>query len=548
MAIMDRIIETLGGVTQTRLAELEQRFNEATGRAYLEGYFDGNDDPASSDLKAGGYGYRQPAQQLRDFANTSYDKIIESVWAVYQSNPVAKRALQLQVSYVLGGGPEFQIQDDDLRAIVDEFWRVNKLAQRLRQFVKQLGLWGEQIFPVFVRRSDGLVRLGYIDPKEVETVKTHPDNTMEPWAVCLKEAGSKRRIYRVIRQQEPVVNGNAVTEPEYIGRYVTADQAELEPWEKNWLAGYGLTEYSGSCFLFQVNNVSNQSRGFSDLLQVLDWLDQHDATLFEIADKEQFAAYFSWDVEVTGMSKDEIRARAVELRGQPPKKGSVNVHNEREKWSMNKPDLKQTESTTAARALLLQILGGLGYPEHWFGSGDAANRATAAEQNDPTWRTLEERQDYVKEMLITMLEFQRDQAVIAGAWQPKETTGDDGKTAVTAEESEEIAATLPEMTSKDVSRLAQAVTQLTAALIQAEQQGYVSHDTAAEIWAKIVAEFGVEVNVAAELEAVEEDEEPEESPMAGMVDQPQVLQLANTNPMVTGNGNANAQTTIQDGA
>lgn len=548
MAIMDRIIETLGGVTQTRLAELEQRFNEATGRAYLEGYFDGNDDPASSDLKAGGYGYRQPAQQLRDFAHTSYDKIIESVWAVYQSNPVAKRALQLQVSYVLGGGPEFQIRNDDLRVIVDEFWRVNKLAQRLRQFVKQLGLWGEQIFPVFVRRSDGLVRLGYIDPKEVETVKTHPDNTMEPWAVCLKEAGSKRRIYRVIRQQEPVVNGNAVTEPEYIGRYVTADQAELEPWESNWLAGYGLTEYSGSSFLFQVNNVSNQSRGFSDLLQVLDWLDQHDATLFEIADKEQFAAYFSWDVEVTGMSKDEIRARAVELRGQPPKKGSVNVHNEREKWSMNKPDLKQTESTTAARALLLQILGGLGYPEHWFGSGDAANRATAAEQNDPTWRTLEERQGYVKEMLITMLEFQRDQAVIAGAWQPKETTGDDGKTAVTAEESEEIAVTLPEMTSKDVSRLAQAVTQLTAALIQAEQQGYVSHDTAAEIWAKIVAEFGVEVNVAAELEAVEEEEEPEESPMAGMVDQPQVLQLANTNPMVTGNGNANAQTTIQDGA
>ena len=46
---------------------------------------------------------------------------------------------------------------------------------------------------------------------------------------------------------------------------------------------------------------------------------------------------------------------------------------------MNKPDLKQTESVSAARALLIQILGGLGIPEHWYASGDAANRATAAE-------------------------------------------------------------------------------------------------------------------------------------------------------------------------
>jgi len=501
MGITDRIYEALGLVTKD---DFNARLTEARQSAYYAGYQDGNDDPGTSQFKPGGQGYRVAGRMLRDFSKLSYDKIIEAVWSVYQSNPVAKRVLALMVAYVVGRGITYEVEDDGLREILDSFWEVNRLKHRIKQFVLQLGLWGEQVYPAFVRRADGLTRLGYIDPGQILEIKCHPDNAMEKWAVVLKkgQGATREMVYRVIREQEPVVQDGRVVDAENVGRLVLAEQATLEPWEQVWLAGLGLQQYTGSCFLFQVNNVSNQSRGFSDLLQVLDWLDQLDMTLFEIGEKEQFAGYFSWDVTLEGISPQEVIKRTNEIRAMPPKKGAVNAHNEKEIWELKKPDLRQTESIAVVRTQLTFILGGLGIPEHWYANGDAANRATAAEQGDPSWKSLEDRQSYVTEMLTMMLNFQRDQAVIAGAW-----SGDD--------EAGEIEVVAPEMTSKDTSKNATALTQLTSALTVAEQTGWVSHEKAAQIWAKVAAEFGVEIDVREELEKAEEEkpEEPEPSPM-----------------------------------
>ncbi len=56
----------------------------------------------------------------------------------------------------------------------------------LVNFTRQLFLWGEQVFPVAVRQSDGAVRLGYIDPADIEMVVSHPANPMERWAVVTR--------------------------------------------------------------------------------------------------------------------------------------------------------------------------------------------------------------------------------------------------------------------------------------------------------------------------------------------------------------------------
>jgi len=504
----ERIISALGGITKSEKSEIARR-------AYEAGYGDGNDDPQSGDIAPGGFGYRRATTGgLRDFTRIDHDRILGIVWTLYQSNPIAKRALKIITSYILGDGVKLQIEDDDLTAIIEDFWRINQLDLRLEKFILQLSLWGEQIFPVFVRRSDGRVRLGYVDPADVDNIIAHPENSMEHWAVVVRpytSATENWRVYRVIREDDDVVMSvgveldgddspvsfEQVQKARNPGKLVTADQANLETWEKEMLAKHGLETYSGSCFLFQVNNVSNQPRGFSDLLQEADWMDQHDETLFALADREQMAGYFSWDVTVEGADEARVKSRAAELRANPPKRGSVNVHNEKESWNFNYPDLKQAPTIATADALLKFILGGLGLPKHWYGSGDETNRATAQAQGDPTWKTLKRRQAYVRHMILFMLRFARDQAEIAGAWRPR--MNDSGRAM------DKIVAVMPEMTVKDISAITGAMISMTSSLMIAVEQGLMSYAHAVETWAKLMAELNIHIDPEAEIVAIEEE-------------------------------------------
>ena len=502
MALGERIIEMLGGVTRIEAKEMAARAAEA---AYEDM---GEDEPVSGTVRKQGY-KTLTGQAIRDFGGLDYGKVLSTAWKLFLSNPVAKRYLRVKRDYILGRGIKPHAKDEDLQVILDEFWKGNKLNQRLKKFVLQLFLLGEQMYPAFVRESDGRVRLGYIDPVEIERVITHPENVLEQWAVVVKErqkttdvwiAREGKRVYRIIREDEGVVDGNGdVRPPKYPGLLVTHEQVELEDWEREMLKTYGLTGYSGSCFYSSVNNLSNQPRGYSDLLQGADWLDQLDTILFALADRENMADYFSFDVTLEGADEDEVKKRARELLRKPPKKGSVNVHNDKESWNLNRPDLKQAGSIESSKTILTFILGGLAMPRHWYGFGDETNRATAEAQGAPTWRTMETEQDEARDMILEMLRFARDQALIAGAWKPK-AKGDG-----------EITLPMPEMASKDVAQIAQAMNQVAVALtIAVDTLGLMSVEKASEVWAKVVTELGVEFNPADELKKVRGENEAQE--------------------------------------
>lgn len=520
MALGEQIIKRLGGVTE---AEAAARANRAAEAAYQDM---GEDEPVSGTTKKQGY-RKLTGSVVRELGGLDYDKLLDTAWKIFLSNPVAKRYLAIKRDHIVGRGVAPHADDEDLQTILDEFWEGNKLRHRLKKFTLQLFLLGEQVYPVFVRASDGRVRIGYIDPAEIERVITHPENVLEQWAVVIKaqqasqeDAWIKRqpkRVYRIVCKDEGVVGADReVQPPKYPDLLVTAEQTQLEDWEAEMLKAHGLSKYSGSCFYFSVNNLSNQPRGYSDLLQEADWLDQLDACLFALADREQMADYFSFDVTLEGADENEVKERARALRLNPPKKGSVNVHNEKEAWNLNRPDLKQSGSIESSKTLLTFILGGVGVPRHWYGWGDETNRATAEAQGGPTWRTLETDQDQARDCVLEMLTFARDQAEIAGAWKPK------------AESDDKITLPMPEMTSRDVAKIAQAMNQVAMALVVAvETLGLMTQEKAAEVWAKVVGEMGVEVNPAEELEALAGDAEGAAMASAEQMNQALLVRLDN---------------------
>lgn len=506
--ITERIIEGLGGVTPARMNEaIKTAVSETAARAYEAGYSDGNDEPPSGTLKS--YGYRQLTPGLRDFSTMSFDDILETVWTLWQSSPVAKRVLTLKRDYIIGHNAKPQTKNEDLKAILDDFWRRNKLGptdkksrggRRAGEFTLQLFLLGEQCFPVFVRTSDGRVSLGYIDPKEVNSVINHPENSMEQWAVALKpDTGTANvRCYRIIREDEDYViekNGQRQVRPaRYPGKLVTHEQVELQPWELEMLKEYGLTQYTGSCFFEKVNSLSNQSRGVSDLTQVADWIDQADETLFALAEREQFAGYFAFDVTLTGADDTAVAARSKSIRANPPKRGSVNVHNDSEVWQMWAPDLKQAGSISTFIALLTLIMGGVGFPLAWYGYGDDTNRSTLERQADPTEKTLEHDQEIVTGLFMTMLQFASDQAEIAGKFKPRK------------EDDTAVDITMPTISQINLKEIVSIFQPLITALMVAQDGKIISRETTAKAWQRAMAEFGIDYDPKQELEDADKAE------------------------------------------
>jgi len=491
-ALTKRIRETIGAVSTDQM-------NAAKSRAFEAGFFDGrsgNDDPASGDIARGGFGYRRLGRRgLREMGEADPRTIMEIAWKLYQSSPLAMRLVRIKRGFVLGSGVSPSTEDESLQPIIDEFWERNELdKQRQYEFTEQLELFGEQIFPAFVRDADGMTMISYIDPAAVTTVFTHPGNPMEMWAVGVgdPDVDEDAEIFRVIRKDTEHAyfseTGQAVMVPaNYPGLYVTAEQATLQPWELKLLARFGQSEYSGSVFLTQINKVSNQSRGSSGLQQLLDWIDKADQILFSLGDRETYAGFFSWDVELTGANPDQVSQRATAIRNNPPLKGSVNVHNDMEAWQMIAPDLHQGGTVTTFEAYITFIAGGYGIPTPWLGFGNQTNRATLAEQNSPTFRQLEDDQRNVKNMFLYLCEFARDQANIAGAWSPTEGVSND------------ITFDMPEMSVRDLGSIITHLSPLAVSMTQAVTQGWQSPETAANVWAKMLGELGIEVNAADEM-------------------------------------------------
>jgi len=493
MAITDRILEALGIPTKL---DLERRAAEA----YMAGYNDGNDEPASGTLAS--YGYSRAGGGGRRDPKMSWQERVEGAWNAFSIGPPAERGLELKRDHILGRGIEVTTEDESLEEIFDEFRENNQFDTRIREYTLQLFLFGGQCFPVAVRQADGRVLLNYIDPGDIEDIIVHPNQPQEFIAVVVKAmeglpawAGTAipRRVYRIIRYDTGYVNGKKVVKPNYEDKLVTAEQAQLEPWEAAMLNGYGLSAYSGSTFYFIINALSNQPFGVSDLQRAIYWLDKHDTTLVAMADGEQSKGYWYNDTEMVGATPEQVRQRATELRHKPIGRQGYNVHTDREKHEIKQPNIGAASSTTLD-SIFDYAWGGLGFPRHWYVQGDSTNRATAQEQAGPTEKTLQSDQDTIKEMIVTIFTFVRDQAQIAG---------------YLADDDQDFDVIMPEIATRNIAALSVAMEKITATLVTAMQNELVSSVTATKIWGKLISELGVEIDPAEEEELIA-DEEPDE--------------------------------------
>lgn len=404
----------------------------------------------------------------RDLAPMTQDRMQRLAHFVWESNLLANRLIELPVAYLLSQGVRLQVDDAKAQAALDRHWKdgLNAWDLKLPKRVRELALFGEQCWPVFRSEANGFVRLGYLDPALIETVVTDPDNREQPIGIVTKrDRRGQARRYRVI-----------VNVPEAA---FTQRTQEIRA-----------TFTTGDCFYFRVNDLSSATRGRSDLLAQLDWLDAYDQFLFGEVDRSTAARAFIWDVTLTGASPDEVRERASKIT--PPRPNSVRVHNDSEKWEAVAPSLNSYDAANNAKLIRNHMLGGATVPEHWYGGASDVNRATGDSMAEPTEKVLEMRQTLLGYMLCEVGSY-----VIRSAWGALDRELRDEEVAIL----DSLLCVWPQMTNKDTTKYAAALQQVTAACAQALAEGLISRLTALRLIAACAERLGVEIEPETELES-----------------------------------------------
>ena len=466
MWLLDRLLGRKAEPTEPQT----QRVAEAAGAQT-------KDEPGWRRLS--GDGSSGPSDRdLSPMAQERMQKLAEYLW---QSNVLANRLVELPLAYLLAEGVTLQCVDADHQKLLDKFWfdPINNWPLKLEGRVRALGLLGEQCYIAHVNEANGAVRLGYLAPRRISQVVMDPDNPEQPIGVITtRDNRGQYHKYKVI---------------------VLGEDAELFSRRTAQIRADDFTD--GECFLFQLNKFPDGSRGRSDLLGQMDWLDAYDEFLFAELDRIGYLRSFVWDVEMTGADPDAVAKYEREFS--PPAPNSAYVHNESIKLKAVTPSLNTTDTSESARLLRNHVLGGSTMPEHWFGGGADANRAIGESMAEPTLKMYTSRQQKLKMFLEEIGRYVLFQAARAT-----------GETPDRADNRWHVTASFPELASKDVTKFASALQTLVTALTIAIDKGLLTEETAVKIIANVAVRFGQDIDPAAELEAARAQREERQADAA----------------------------------
>jgi len=416
--------------------------------------------PITANYDPNNEGYRRisgGSQQLRDLSHIGQDRMFEIAYYMFDSSAMVKGLAAMDKAFLFAEPVSITSTDDDITEILTRYWEDpdNNLHLEFPDLMMWLSLLGEQCWPVAnVDKNNGHVTLGYADPVTIKEVFVNNMNIRQAVRVDLNGLGGRSgRQMAVIRQDK---SGYSQT----YGRLV------------------------GDCFFFSINHPPNSPRGRSDFLTLFDWIDALERYGFNYLERAEFMLNFVWDVTLNGYNEDQIREW---IRNNPaPEPGSIRAHNENATWDAVTPDLKGMDANTGFDMAKSFIMGAARRPESWFGGGGKAYQTEADQFGQVPIKDLDERQRLCKHIAKQLCQFQLDQAVIHGRISDKKAQA--GFNLV-----------FPEISKKDFTKLVNSVPQMATALILAEDKGWITHETAAGLFAMVAGQMGMEIDVEEEL-------------------------------------------------
>lgn len=411
---------------------------------------------------------------LRDLNPMMHDRMQAVCYFLRVTTPFGKRIVEIITSYTVGKGVRVTAKDPAVQEVIERFWKRNKMDTATREWCDELTTFGELCLPFAVNRVNGDVRLGYIDPLNVDGIQFAAITTeqgdvpiTQPWGVRVRSgpmgAPAQIRSLKIVQEVD-------------------------DPYDQN----YGTLD--GQCFYFAINKPKSASRGFSELFSLADWIDVFDQMVFDFADRVRFLNAFLYHYTIEGADAKQLNEFKDQLTKNPPKQGGVQVTNEKVKIEPKTPSLGGADMSEASRVVKLYGLGGAGLPAWFFADPVDANRSTAAEMQGPTGKKILDRQNSLVECVTEVLNFVLDAAVKAGV------LGQNVDRSFSIE--------MPELEARDIKSGAQMLTGATASLAQAVDEGWIRNETGARAYHTLLSEIGTDIeDSSAEYKLAQEEAE-----------------------------------------
>lgn len=310
----------------------------------------------------------------RDLTGMKQERMRDISRHLWRSNPVAKRGIQNLRSFVTSEGFAVRATAADeskrkrVQRYLDMWWRENRWELMLKKRIETLSVDGELFFWIAPPDSRGMRKLCYILPEHVKSVQ--------------RDGLDAERLDKVILSPP--------LEFEYQGK--KHRKAELSIADED--------HPDGECLILQINSLSGQTRGLSDLLVVADHLDGLDTLLNTEIERVQFQRSYAWFVEIDSEDESKVIAARDNIRKLgPPGPGSVHVHAKSEQWDPKSPRLHLEDSVAFIKMVLVLCFGGLYMPEHYFASGGDVNKATSQQMDTPIFTLTRDRKKDTKAFL-----------------------------------------------------------------------------------------------------------------------------------------------------
>lgn len=300
-----------------------------------------------------------------------YDRHLLICQNLWKENPVAKKGIQNIRSFVASEGFRVKAtsQNDEARqkvqAAINEHWRLNEWDEKTSLRVETLGVEGEWNYWVGPPNPyTGHIKISKLLPE------------------CITE------IERSRTDAETLTKVHFAGGLEFDMGGQSFAKSEMEIVRRNHMTG----RITGEVLNLGVNRLSGQTRGWSDLIVVADYLDALESLLLGEVDRAKLQRSFIWEIVLKGSDTAAREKRKATLLAEgPPEPATLIIRDESEEWNAKAPILNLQESIAFLEFLLSIIFGGLNMPQHFFSQGGDVNKATASEMGGPVWALVRDR-------------------------------------------------------------------------------------------------------------------------------------------------------------
>lgn len=320
-------------------------------------------------------------------AGISHRRHLEIARWLMRTKSFAWELLQTKKAFLIGEGFQVKARRRKVQKVLDEFMKANRWVFRFPEEAMEAFITGELHIPVQVNPVNGHVRLGYALAEDVANVIPLESNLAVDDRIIIRDRaiGASARELKIIRPDE-------------------------DPMSET----FGLMK--GEVFTYRRNMLKNERRGWSDFLQVADWIHLYDHLLFARGQKQSQMNNYFWNLQVKATGHDELRARALEEeRKGPPEIGEIRVSAiGDEEWKPVAPNLNAKDNLMDLEEIKGHGVAGVNQALEWHGLGRDVNKATSRMTYPVFVRALEMDQTWLVAVQREMFEFVIDQAVAAG--------------------------------------------------------------------------------------------------------------------------------------